>query len=120
MGDLAGSLPESVQVKITHDKKSCVGLWGQSVLLQTKPKDSGGNSEDPEQAKLRVGFNSTIIGEKPNVKWTDIMRLESTKQSFAEVKEDPGELFYCMDLPEPGKSYLAKYCICAQKAVEKP
>ncbi|KAL2336446.1 hypothetical protein Fmac_010892 [Flemingia macrophylla] len=34
MGDLAGSLPESVQVKITHDKKPCVGLWGQSVLLQ--------------------------------------------------------------------------------------
>ncbi|KAL2337406.1 hypothetical protein Fmac_011852 [Flemingia macrophylla] len=34
MGDLAGSLAESVQVKITHDKKSCVGLWGQSVLQQ--------------------------------------------------------------------------------------
>ncbi|KAL2322221.1 LOW QUALITY PROTEIN: hypothetical protein Fmac_026600 [Flemingia macrophylla] len=52
---------------------------------KTKPKDSGGNSEDPEQGKLRVGFNSTIIREKPNVKWTDIMRLESTKQALQEA-----------------------------------
>ncbi|KAL2340571.1 hypothetical protein Fmac_008511 [Flemingia macrophylla] len=49
---------------------------------KTKPKDSGDNSEDSEQAKLRVGFNSTIKREKPNVKWTDIMRLESTKQAL--------------------------------------
>ncbi|KAL2330471.1 hypothetical protein Fmac_018052 [Flemingia macrophylla] len=27
---------------------------------------------------------------------------------FFQVKEAPGELFYCMDLPEAGKSYLAK------------
>ncbi|KAL2328137.1 hypothetical protein Fmac_021564 [Flemingia macrophylla] len=52
---------------------------------KTKPKDSGGNSEDPEQAKLRVGFNSTIKREKPNVKWTNIMRLESTKQALQEA-----------------------------------
>ncbi|KAL2334006.1 hypothetical protein Fmac_015219 [Flemingia macrophylla] len=52
---------------------------------KNKPKDSSGNSEDPEQAKLRVGFNSTIKREKPNVKWTDIMRLESTKQALQEA-----------------------------------
>ncbi|KAL2318741.1 hypothetical protein Fmac_032617 [Flemingia macrophylla] len=52
---------------------------------KTKPKDSSGNSEDPEEAKLRVGFNSTIKREKPNVKWTDIMRLKSTKQALQEA-----------------------------------
>ncbi|KAL2347344.1 hypothetical protein Fmac_001344 [Flemingia macrophylla] len=52
---------------------------------KTKPKDSSGNNEDPEQAKLWVGFNSTIKREKPNVKWTDIMRLEGTKQALQEA-----------------------------------
>ncbi|KAL2334647.1 hypothetical protein Fmac_015860 [Flemingia macrophylla] len=33
MGDLVGSLPESMQVKTTHAKKSCIGLWGQSVVV---------------------------------------------------------------------------------------
>ncbi|KAL2326016.1 hypothetical protein Fmac_025074 [Flemingia macrophylla] len=34
MGDLVGSLSESVQMKTTHAKKPWVGLWGQSVVLQ--------------------------------------------------------------------------------------
>ncbi|KAL2318788.1 hypothetical protein Fmac_032664 [Flemingia macrophylla] len=34
MDDLVGSLPESVQMKTTNSKKSWVGLWGQSVVLQ--------------------------------------------------------------------------------------
>ncbi|KAL2342103.1 hypothetical protein Fmac_010043 [Flemingia macrophylla] len=33
MSDLVGSLPESVQVKTIHAKKSWVGLWGQSVVV---------------------------------------------------------------------------------------
>ncbi|CAN6928148.1 unnamed protein product [Brassica oleracea] len=28
--------------------------------------------EDPEQSKLRVGLDSAIVREKPNIKWTDV------------------------------------------------
>ena len=34
MGDLLGSFPESVRVRTKHPEKSCVGLWGQSLILQ--------------------------------------------------------------------------------------
>ena len=34
MGDLLGSFLESVRVRTKHAKKSCVGLWGQSLILQ--------------------------------------------------------------------------------------
>ncbi|KAL2317816.1 hypothetical protein Fmac_031692 [Flemingia macrophylla] len=50
---------------------------------KTKPKDKRRQQRGSRAAKLRVGFNSTIKREKPNVKWTDIMRLESTKRGFA-------------------------------------
>ena len=53
---------------------------------KTKPKDGeGGDGEDSEQAKLRVGLNSAIIREKPNVKWNDVAGLESAKQALQEA-----------------------------------
>ncbi|KAL2322066.1 hypothetical protein Fmac_026445 [Flemingia macrophylla] len=72
MGDLAGSLPKSVQVKITHDKKSCVGLWGQSVLLQVIEHLRKGylwrvvtnKEEDPGCYKKRVLFKYKGVNMK--------------------------------------------------------
>ncbi|KAL2325919.1 hypothetical protein Fmac_024977 [Flemingia macrophylla] len=60
MGDLAGSLPESVQVKITHDKKSCVGLWDQSVLLQVIEH-------------LRKGYLWRVVTNKEVVSRSDVI-----------------------------------------------
>jgi vacuolar protein-sorting-associated protein 4 len=54
---------------------------------KTKPgnKDGDGDGEDPEQTKLRAGLNSTIIREKPNVKWSDVAGLESAKEALQEA-----------------------------------
>lgn len=55
---------------------------------KTKPgnKDGdGGDGEDPEQSKLRLGLNSAIIREKPNIKWNDVAGLESAKQALQEA-----------------------------------
>ena len=45
----------------------------------------GKDAEDPEQAKLMVGLDSMIIREKPNMKWSDVAELESTKQALQEA-----------------------------------
>ncbi|KAL2344859.1 hypothetical protein Fmac_006144 [Flemingia macrophylla] len=60
IGDLAGSLLESVQVKITHDKKSCVGLWGQSVFLQVIEH-------------LRKGYLWRVVTNKEVVSRSDVI-----------------------------------------------
>eukprot|EP01018_Ginkgo_biloba_P028681 Gb_15218 [translate_table: standard] len=49
----------------------------------TKPKSkprNKGDGEDQEQTKLRPTLNSMIIHEKPNASWSDVERLESSKQ----------------------------------------
>ena len=58
------------------------------IASQPKTKLKGGvgkDSEDTEQAKLRAGLDSVIIREKPNVKWSDVARLESAKQALQEA-----------------------------------
>ncbi|GLT48740.1 hypothetical protein SLA2020_223480 [Shorea laevis] len=88
---------------------------------KTKPKDEGGDGEDPEQSKLRAGFNSAIIREKPNVKWNDVAGLESAKQALQEAiilpvkfrqfftgKCQPWGAFLFYGPPGTGKSYLAE------------
>ena len=45
----------------------------------------GKDEEDPEQAKLRADLDSVINREKPNVKWSDVAKLESSKQALQET-----------------------------------
>ena len=59
-----------------------------TIASQPKTKSKGGvgkDAEDPKQAKLRVGLDSVIISEKPNVKWIDVAGLESAKQALQEA-----------------------------------
>ena len=59
-----------------------------TVASQSKTKSKGEvgkDTEDLEQAKLRAGLDSVIIREKPNVKWSDVARLESAKQALQEA-----------------------------------
>ncbi|KAH0850277.1 LOW QUALITY PROTEIN: hypothetical protein HID58_095682, partial [Brassica napus] len=86
-----------------------------------RPKDGGGDGEDPEQSKLRAGLDSAIVREKPNIKWTDVAGLESAKQALQEAvilpvkfpqfftgKRRPWRAFLLYGPPGTGKSYLAK------------
>ena len=59
-----------------------------TIASQPKTKSKGGvrkDAEDPEQAMLRVGLDSVIIREKPNVKLIDMVGLKSAKQALQEV-----------------------------------
>ncbi|CAK9225177.1 unnamed protein product [Sphagnum jensenii] len=98
-----------------------------ALVAKPKSKQGGGgggdagDGEDPEQAKLRLGLNSAIIREKPNVKWGDVAGLESAKQALQEAvilpvkfpqfftgKRRPWRAFLLYGPPGTGKSYLAK------------
>ncbi|XWS75334.1 hypothetical protein CRYUN_Cryun01aG0077500 [Craigia yunnanensis] len=94
------------------------------VGAATLPKTMDGegkDKQDPEQAKLRAGLDSVIIREKPDVKWSDVARLESAKQALQEAvilpvkfprfftgKRRPWRAFLLYGPPRTGKSYLAK------------
>ncbi|KAI3783681.1 hypothetical protein L1987_42767 [Smallanthus sonchifolius] len=63
---------------------------GGETGVVTRPKSNkkngdGDGGEDAEQAKLRLGLNSAIIREKPNVKWNDVAGLQSAKQALQEA-----------------------------------
>lgn len=76
--------------------------------------------EGPKGNKLREGLKSTILSERPNVKWDDVAGLETAKEAlkeavilptkfphlFEDVKPWRGILLY--GPPGTGKSYLAK------------
>nr|VDD08208.1 unnamed protein product [Brassica oleracea] len=61
------------------------GSNGGDAAVKSKPKEGGGDGEDPEQSKLRAGLDSAIVREKPNIKWTDVAGLESAKQALQEA-----------------------------------
>ena len=42
-------------------------------------------SSDPEERKLEDVLESTMIAEKPNVKWSEIAGLENAKQALEEA-----------------------------------
>ena len=63
-----------------------------TIASQPKTKLKRGvrkDEEDPEQAKLRADLDSMIIREKPNMKWSDVAELESTKQALQEAVIQP-------------------------------
>ncbi|KAL5074988.1 hypothetical protein RYX36_013972 [Vicia faba] len=53
--------------------------------------DGGGDREDLEQMKLRVGLNSVIIREKLNVKWNDVVGLDRTATPSKSI-----QCFFCV------------------------
>uniref|UniRef100_A0A7N2LF23 AAA+ ATPase domain-containing protein n=1 Tax=Quercus lobata TaxID=97700 RepID=A0A7N2LF23_QUELO len=95
-----------------------------TIASQPKTKLEGGvgkDVKDPEQAKLRASLDSVIIREKPNMKWSDVARLKSAKQTLQEAvilpvkfpqfftgKRKPWRAFLLYGPPGTGKSYLAK------------
>ncbi|CAM0946751.1 unnamed protein product [Alopecurus aequalis] len=91
---------------------------------QRKKDGSGGDEDDErgaERAKLRAGLHSSIVSEKPNVRWDDVAGLDGAKQALQEAvvlpvkypqfftgKRRPWRAFLLYGPPGTGKSYLAK------------
>jgi vacuolar protein-sorting-associated protein 4 len=86
-------------------------------------KKSGGGGGDPDDDKMDNNILETIVGDKPNVKWTDIAGLHEAKKSLHEalimpikypnffvgnVKPWRGILLY--GPPGTGKTFIAKAC----------
>ena len=50
----------------------------------TKHKTEG-DKDDEEKAKMRGALSSSIVSEKPNVKWDDVAGLEGAKEALKEA-----------------------------------
>jgi vacuolar protein-sorting-associated protein 4 len=51
---------------------------------KTLNKNDAKNKDDDEQAKMRGALSSSIVSEKPNVKWDDVAGLEGAKEALKE------------------------------------
>jgi vacuolar protein-sorting-associated protein 4 len=59
------------------------GGGGAKTLDKNDPKHKDGKDDD-ENAKMRGALSSSIISEKPNVKWDDVAGLEMAKEALKE------------------------------------
>jgi vacuolar protein-sorting-associated protein 4 len=57
------------------------GAGGSKTLNKNDAKN---NKEDDEQSKMRGALSSSIVSEKPNVKWDDVAGLEGAKEALKE------------------------------------
>jgi vacuolar protein-sorting-associated protein 4 len=55
---------------------------GGTSATKHKPEDS---KEDEEKAKIRGALSSSIVSEKPNVKWTDVAGMDAAKEALKEA-----------------------------------
>ncbi|KAF2318328.1 hypothetical protein GH714_005270 [Hevea brasiliensis] len=120
--DDAGNYAKAFQLYMNALEYFHTHLKGCRAKEKAKSEDGEGkDKEDLEQAKLRIGLDSVIIREKPNVKWNDVAGLESAKQALQEAvilpvkfpqfftgKRKPWRAFLLYGPPGTGKSYLAK------------
>lgn len=64
--------------------KSPGGANGGGAKTISRDEAKKDNKEDDEKSKLRGALSSSIISEKPNVKWDDVAGLEGAKEALKE------------------------------------
>uniref|UniRef100_A0A2N9G9L4 Uncharacterized protein n=1 Tax=Fagus sylvatica TaxID=28930 RepID=A0A2N9G9L4_FAGSY len=73
---------EEIRAILDNKEVGLASVVMQQLLANKRQKWKGGegkDAEDPEQAKLRAGLDYVIIREKPNVKCSNVVGLESAK-----------------------------------------
>lgn len=112
---------EVIKDSIKNNSSPVAGPGGAVATRRGAGAGGGSDAKDDESAKRKAELKNSIVGEKPNVRWTDIAGLESAKEALREATTMPkmfpqmfvgnrkpwkGILLY--GPPGTGKSFLAK------------
>lgn len=83
---------EKLKEYLGKNKKKAVPANGESGKSSKKEnckdetsKDDSDSDEDPEKKKMKNKLEGAIVGEKPDVKWSDVAGLEMAKEALKEA-----------------------------------
>lgn len=84
---VVGYMNRAEEIKKSLADSSSTGRNGASGGAKTMSRDESkgkDSKEDDEKSKLRGALSSSIVSEKPNVKWDDVAGLEGAKEALKE------------------------------------
>lgn len=97
------------------------GGGGGGAAAAKKKGQGGDNGDSAEKERMQSQLGSSILTEKPNVKWSDVAGLDAAKETLKEAvilpqrfpqmfvgKRKPWKGILLYGPPGTGKSYLAK------------
>lgn len=75
---------EEIKKSLEDSAKGPKSSGGGAKTLSRDEAGRGDKKEDEEKSKLRGALSSSIVSEKPNVKWDDVAGLEGAKEALKE------------------------------------
>lgn len=84
---MGGYMKRAEEIKVllndANNGKKSGGGGGAATISKSDAKDQ--DKDEEEKTKMRGNLSSSIVAEKPNIKWDDVAGLEGAKEALKEA-----------------------------------